>query len=121
MTTDNARSVLAISRSNHDVSIQELQDFCGIFGTCGRKMECEGQVALLKTFIDYDNVFHKSAYPQLPYEKFRIYDQPDGPSLEVWATAEDNTLIFKKILKGREHPKERAHVRGVVVGISLRK
>jgi hypothetical protein len=119
MKTDNGRPVLAISRSNHYVSIRELQDFCGVPGTCGQKMECEGQMALVKTFIDYDNVFHKGAYPRLPYEKFRIYDQPDGPSLEVWATAKDNTLIFKKILKGREHPQERAHVRGLVVGFDM--
>jgi hypothetical protein len=119
MKTDNARPVLSISQSNHYVSIQELQDFCGVPGTCGRKMECEGQVALVKTFIDYDNVFHKGAYPHLPYEKFRIYDHPNGPSLEVWATAKDNTLIFKKIMKGRENPKERVHVRGLVVGIDM--
>jgi hypothetical protein len=117
--TDNTRPVLAISQPGHYLSIQELENFCRIPGTCGQNMACEGQEALVKAFIDYDNVFHKGVYPKLPYEKFRIYDQPAGPSLEVWATAKDNSLIFEKILQAKKHPEERAHVRGVVVGFDM--
>jgi hypothetical protein len=119
MKTDNGRPLLAISQSNRYVSIQELQDFCGASGICGQKMACEGQLVFVRSFIDYGNVYHKGVYPHLPYEKFRIYDKPGGQSLEVWAIAEDNTLIFKEIMKGKERSQEKVHIRGIVAGFDM--
>jgi hypothetical protein len=119
MTADSVRTSPADSLPDRPLSIRGLQELCGVPGTCGQKLAGEGQRALVRAFIDYDNVFHKEVYPQLPYEKFRMYDAPNGPSLEVWAVARDNAAIFRKIMTGKGNPETRAFVRGVVVGIDL--
>jgi hypothetical protein len=119
MTADGIRPVPANPLPDRPLSIRELQDLCGVPAVCGQRMNCEGQTVLLRAYIDYDAVVHKGIYPQLPYEKFRMYDSPNGPSLEVWAIAEDNASIFRKIMTGMENPERKASVRGEVVGVDL--
>lgn len=117
--TEEAKSVISICESNHYISIQELYDFCYVPAPCQQKMECEGKIALVKGYVDYDNVFDKKHYPKLPYEKMLIYDKKGGKSLEVWAIADDNSRIFEKILNNKDHPEKRAYVKGMIVGFDM--
>jgi hypothetical protein len=56
------------------LSVEELYKVCRVPGVCSEKMNCEGQIARGKGYVDYGNVFGKKNYPELPYEKFKIGD-----------------------------------------------
>ena len=99
-------------------SISELYQYCGVPGPCGKKLECEGQTVRVKAHIDYDNVFDKKTYPQLPYEKFRITDK-DGQSLEVWAVSNTTSEIFEKIYKYKSYPEKAVHIEGIIEGFDM--
>lgn len=106
------------NESSDYVSVEELYELCHIPGPCGKEMDCEGKIAKVKGHIDYDNVFDKKSYRQLPYEKFKIYDK-NGKSLEVWAVLADNNQIFEKVYYNKALPEKMAFVKGVIVGFDM--
>ncbi len=100
------------------LSIEELYKVCHVPGVCGKKMACEGQIARVKGYIDYDNVFDKGNYPQLPYEKFRM-DDTKGKSIEVWAVSDDNKEIFQEIYNNRVFREKMVFVKGTLTGFDM--
>ena len=107
-----------VNKSSDYISIEELYHYCNAPSPCGKKTDCEGKVARVKGYIDYQNVFDKKNYPQLPYEKFKIYDE-EGKSLEVWAVSPDNSKIFEKIYRNKSFPGKMAFVRGIMIGFDM--
>lgn len=112
------------------LTIPELESFCNLPGRCNEKMSCEEKDVFVKGYIDYNNVFDKKNYPQLPYEKFRIADKPyvstleklkmaEIRALEVFATGDDNSAIFKKIYDNVADPKKSVFVNGRIEGVDM--
>ncbi len=112
------------------LTIPELESFCNLPGRCNEKMSCEGKEVFVRGYIDYNNVFDKKNYPQLPYEKFRIADKPYASTLEkskmteiraleVFATGDDNSAIFKKIYDNAVDPKKSVFVNGRIEGFDM--
>ena len=107
-------------KSKGYLTIDSLFDSCNVPGRCGRKYECEGKIAFVKGLIDHVNVFDKTHYPDLPYEKFLISNLERNKSLEVWVVSENSDLIFKKIFKQKTlHPDGAVFIRGVLVGFDM--
>ena len=111
-------------------TISELESLCNLPGRCNEKMSCEEKDIFAKGYIDYDNVFDKKNYPQLPYEKFRLTDKPYASTLEkskmteihaleVFATGDDNSAIFKKIYDNAADPKKLVFVNGRIEGFDM--
>ncbi len=100
------------------LSVGELHKVCQAPGVCGEKMNCEGQVVRVKGFIDYDNVFDKETYPQLPYEKFKIQDMK-GESVEVWVLSDNNKEIFQKIYQNKLSGEKTAFIEGLLGGFDM--
>jgi hypothetical protein len=100
------------------VSVEEILISCGTPGTCDAAMGCEGTIVRVRGYIDYDNVFDKEHYPQLPYEKFTIRDG-NGQSIEVWIVAENSRDIFREINRHKSFPETMAYVEGEVVGVDM--
>lgn len=113
-----ASQLIPICESSGYVSIEDLFHSCHVPGPCGKKMECEGKIAKVKGYIDFSNVFDKKNYPQLPYEKFKVYDRR-GKSLEVWAVGSDNSEIFEKIYLNKAFPEKMVFIKGIVVGFDM--
>lgn len=111
--------LLDICHGKHYITIKEFYDFCHVPGPCQQHSACEGKTALVKGVIDYGNVFDQQQYPQLPYEKFLIQDAQQHASLEVWATASDNSAIFKKIYQHQRVPGKMVYIQGKVVGFDM--
>ena len=78
------------------LTIEALYRHCHLPGDCSTPVDWEGETVTFWGILDPVNIFDKERYPKLPYEKFRLTDA-DGRSVEVWAGADDNTDIFKKI------------------------
>ncbi len=78
------------------LSLEGLYAFCGLPLACGAPISWEGKAVTLQGRLDPHNLFDKTNYPQLPYEKFRLIDD-QGRSVEVWAQAKDNRPIFEKL------------------------
>ena len=110
--------LIPICKTNNYVSIEELYHFCHVPGPCGKKMKCEGKIAKVKAYIDYSNVFDKKRYPQLPYEKFKIYDKKEK-SLEVWAVSNNNSKIFEKIYRNKTFPEKMVFIKGIIFGFDM--
>jgi len=100
------------------ISVHELLEFCRIPGECGKPLACEGQTALVKGTVDYDNVFEHSRYPQLPYEKFFLAGD-HGKKLDVVAVSPDNAALFEKIFAARKEGNRRAFLKVTVRGVDL--
>jgi hypothetical protein len=100
------------------LSLEELYKVCHAPGGCGEKMACEGQIARVKGYIDYDNVFDKRNYPQLPYEKFKI-DDAKGKSIEVWVLSNDSKEIFEEIYNNKVFPEKMAFIKGILAGFDM--
>jgi len=101
------------------ITISELNDFCQIPSSCGQETACEGKEIKIKGYIDYNNIFDKENYPQLSYEKFKIEDKETENSIEIFAIAEDNTLIFEKIRQNNEKPLRMIFVTGIIEGFDM--
>jgi len=114
----NQPQLLSICKGNNYISIGKFYDCFHIPGISGKSIECEGKSVLIKAYIDFANVFDKKRYPQLPYEKFKIYDR-DGKSLEVWALSDDNSEVFERIFHNKASPERMVFVKGTVVGFDM--
>jgi hypothetical protein len=107
-----------VDESAQFVSVEEIIASCGIPGPCDAAMGCEGKLVRVRGYIDYDNVFDKEHYPQLPYEKFTIRDR-DGRSIEIWIGSGDSREIFSVILRHRSSPEKMVHLEGEIVGFDM--
>jgi len=104
--------------SEEYLSIEELHKACHAPGVCGEKMDCEGEIARVKGYIDYDNVFDREHYPQLPYEKFKIHDMK-GESIEVWVLSDHNKEIFQRIYQNKVSGEKTAFIKGLLAGFDM--
>jgi len=100
-------------------TISELISLCNLPGKCGEKLPCEDKEVKIKGYVDFRNVFDKEHYPQLPYEKFRMYDSTQSKILEVWAVSDDNSVIFKKIYNNNIKPLSMIFVKGTAEGVDI--
>lgn len=73
---------------------------------CGRPSSFDGVTVHVRARLDWGNVFDKTSSPQLPYEKFRIHDEEDRTSVDVWTVARNNQPIFELI---RRHANSAQH------------
>jgi hypothetical protein len=100
------------------LSVEEILHSCGIPSPCNVAMGCEGKMVRVRGYIDYDNIFDKEHYPQLPYEKFTIRDR-DGRSIEIWIGSGDSREIFSEITRHKSFPEKMAHLEGEIVGVDM--
>jgi putative hemolysin len=102
------------------MTLNELNDFCGVPGECNKKMDCEGKEVRVKAHLtDYVNVFDKKNYPQLPYEKFDISDVTRQIRIDVNTVSDNNTPIFDKIEESKENPVQMIFITATVEGFDM--
>lgn len=97
------------------LSIAQLHKLCPV-SQCGSPMPCEGQTVRIIGKIDYNNVFDKTHYPQLPYEKFILSDGKN--ILEVSVATPDNRSVFKKIFDAQNLSRT-ALIKGTIKGFDM--
>jgi len=90
-------SFISPCKSGDYVTIDSLYDYCKVPCPCRKKNRCEGQIARIKGYIDYINVFDKQNYPMLPYQKFMITNYERKKTFEVWVTSKSSKKVFEKI------------------------
>jgi hypothetical protein len=113
-------SIINPCESGTYITIDSLFAYCGLPGICGKKLACEGQTALILGYIDYVNVFDKTAYPMLPYQKFLITNAEHSKTMEVWVASEGSEAVFKKIAgKKACNPAGPVYVKGVLAGFDM--
>ena len=112
------------------MTIKELEDFCKIPGICGKALNCEGKRAKVKGYLDYINIFDRQTYPNLPYQKFRIFDGPnilntDNPwasytqSLEIYPIKGNSELMFRKLHAKVGLPLKLVYITGTIEGFDV--
>lgn len=101
------------------VGVNDLYAICRLPGKCEQLLDCEGKIALVKGRIDSHNIFARSRFPSLPYEKFTLLDANSGKALEVWVHTENNQEVFEKIGSQSKNPARQAYVRGRLVGVDM--
>lgn len=113
-------SLISPCASGNFITIDSLQEYCGSPGVCGNKLLCEGHEALIQGYVDYNNVFERSTYPMLPYQKFLITNQNRTRTIEVWVNPEGSELVFN-IIAERKSEKSIApvFVRGMLSGFDM--
>ena len=113
-------SFISPCKSEGYVTIDSLYDYCEIPSPCGKKNRCEGQIARVKGYIDYINVFDKQNYPMLPYQKFTITNYERNKTFEVWITCENSEKVFEKIYQQKLHdPTCPVFVEGILEGFDM--
>ena len=113
-------SFISPCKSGSYVTINSLYDYCKIPGPCGESSKCEGQIARVKGYIDYGNVFDKHNYPMLPYQKFMITNYERNKTIEVWITSGNSEKVFQKISQQKLHdPTWPVIVEGIVEGFDM--
>jgi hypothetical protein len=113
-------TVIDPCKSGTYLTIDSLYDYCKVPGECRQKYEIEGKMALIKGVIDYLNVFDKTNYPNLPYQKFLMTNHEHTQSIEVWVTSDRSDLIFKEIFKQKAlSPDSTVFIKGVLVGFDM--
>jgi hypothetical protein len=80
------------------LSLEGLYAYCGLPAPCDAPVTWEGKSVAVGGRLDPANIFDKTNYPQLPYEKFRLTDG-QGRSVEIYAQAKDNRPIFEKLAR----------------------
>ena len=113
-------SIINPCKSGTYITIDSLYAYCGLPGICGKKMACEGQAALIQGYIDYGNVFDKTTYPMLPYQKFLITNAEHSRMMEVWVVSEGSEAVFRKIAEKKAgNPDGIVYVEGVLAGFDM--
>lgn len=97
------------------ISLETLLRNTGLPAPCDTPIGWEGEPVTLRAYVDAANIFDKSRYPQLPYEKFRLVDRQGG-SVEVWAGAADNKPIFDRLA---QRPTDEVIVAGRLAAVKL--
>lgn len=98
-------AVSGAGKTENYMTISELSTFCREMGRCDGRLCCEGKEVYVKGYLDPINVFSKKTAPNLPYQKFRILEQPGisntGSSvndfLEVYPSPGNADLVFEKV------------------------
>jgi hypothetical protein len=107
-------------KSGTYITIDSLYDYCDSSGNCGEKLACEGMLALIKGYVDYENVFDKKSYPQLPYQKFLMSNEERSENFEIWVDSTGSDEVFEKIAaKKLAHLGGLIYVKGVLVGFNM--
>jgi hypothetical protein len=113
-------SIINPCKSGGYITIGSLYAYCGLPGICGEKLVCEGQTALIQGYVDYGNVFDKTAYPMLPYQKFLITNSEHSKTIEIWVASEVSEAVFKKIAEIKaSNPAGPVYVKGVLAGFDM--
>jgi len=113
-------SIIKPCTSGEFITIDSLHAYCGIPGECGKKLSCEDQTALIQGDIDYNNVFDKSTYPMLPYQKFSIHNASRSRTMEVWVNPEGSESVFSIIAEKKAvNPDGPVFVKGVLSGFDM--
>lgn len=113
-------SIITPCKSGSYITIDSLYAYCGLPGVCGKKLDGEGQTALIQGYIDYNNVFDNTAYPMLPYQKFLIANATHGKTLEIWVASVGSDAVFKKIAENKvRNPDAPVYVKGVLAGFDM--
>jgi hypothetical protein len=112
-------ATLSHSPSSSYSGIAALYARCGVPGPCEHPLRCEGEMVEVTAKVDYHNVFDRTRFPSLPYEKFMLIDDKGAPTLDVWTVAPDNRAIFAKLLEHREPAADRVLVRGRIKGVDM--
>ncbi len=113
-------SIIHPCKSGTYITIDSLYAYCGLPGICGKKLACEGQAALIQGYIDYGNVFDKTVYPMLPYQKFLITNAEHSRTMEVWVASEGSEAVFRKIAEKKAcNPDGPVYVKGVLAGFDM--
>jgi len=99
------------------LTISELTSLCNLPGKGGEKLPCEGKEVKVRAYVDFINVFDKEHYPQLPYEKFLIYDSSKTNILDVFTISDDNYRIFKKVYKNNVKPQRMIFINAIIEGV----
>ena len=102
------------------MTIEELKSFCRQSGFCGKLLCCEGKEVKVKGYLDPVNIFDKSRYPMLPYQKFRIVDSlgnlQSNNFLEIYPKKGDIGQLFEKLHKLAASPQKMIYIRGMIEG-----
>ncbi len=113
-------SIINPCKSGTYITIDSLYAYCELPGACGKKIECEGRTALIQGYIDYANVFDKTAYPKLPYQKFLITNAEHSKTMDIWVDSEGSEAVFKKIAeKKASNPDGPVYIKGVLAGFDM--
>ena len=79
------------------MDLKVLYAHCGLPCACMVDPHWEGETITLLGHVDPDNIFNRTRFPQLPYEKFTLVDRL-GRSIEVWPQGIDNDELFSKLI-----------------------
>lgn len=74
---------------------------------------------LVRGRIDFNNIFDRARYPNLPYEKFTLVDARSGRAIEVFPASADSARVFSALLGARSNAPTFVRVRGKVSGTDL--
>lgn len=114
-------TLAATTKKETYMTIKELKAFCRQSGFCGRRLCCEGKEVKVKGYLDPINIFDKSRYPMLPYQKFRIMESPDPQDiptdfLEIYPTKGDVSQLFNKLHKIAAFSPKLLYIQGIIKG-----
>ena len=117
-------SILTISeimgqKENTYLSVGELYNYCNLPAPCAKVMECEGKTICIRGYIDWKNIFFKEEYPQLPYEKFKLYDLESEKMIEVFVNPKAARGVYRMIQQQMKTSENEAFVKGTISGFNM--
>lgn len=101
------------------LGVAEFRAGCQVPGRCESRLPCEGEKLTVRGKVDYNNVFDRARYPNLPYEKFWLIDPAGRQVVEVWVEAGDSTAVFAKILGPDAKSARAVRISGVARGFDM--
>lgn len=117
-------SILMVSESMGQnvsiyLSVEELYNYCNSPAPCGRIMECEGKTIRIRGYIDLKNIFFKEEYPQLPYEKFSMYDRVSDKVVEVFVNSKAARGVYRMIQQQTKTSQNEVFIKGTISGFDM--
>jgi hypothetical protein len=117
-------SILTVSESmgqkeNTYLSVEELYNYCKLPAPCGKVMGCEGKTIRIRGYIDRKNIFFKEEYPQLPYEKFKMYDPESVKMIEVFVNPKAARGVYRMIQQQMKTSEKEVFVEGTISGFDM--
>ena len=101
------------------MSIDELYQYCNLPASCGEALECEGKKIRVMGYIDWENIFFKEEYQQLPYDKFIITDRESEKKVEVWVNPETARAVYQRMQQQRKKTGKEVFVSGTISGFDM--
>ena len=111
--------VLGICGMDRYITIDQMNSYCNVPGSCSRKLACEGKIVRIVGYIRYINVWSKREYPWIPYDKFFLYNSSGSSNIEVRVSSEVASEVFDKINKYGGNEDRPVYVMGLLIGIDL--